>query len=279
MSLPKPWIRKFDLNKGSAVAIDLRSDGCLIINPRIKEGGKIEEEITLEATKAIPREIVKYSMIGIEKIIVVSDKPIDKSIKHDIDFFIKRLPNTEIIEDTPQRIEIRNFDIEKIPTNQTIKRILYLARDMFELLGQDNSKELKQKFEELRRFYYIFVTHVRRYLRTGIYISEDVEFTPLEALDYRMFCQKIEKIAEILLNLQLNDKIRDFFRKIEAYFNEILDGFLSKNSDKVYDLWFKRGKLILDAKEAIKTLDHESIDKIKDLVMIAHYCKDMSALI
>ena len=218
-------------------------------------------------------------MLGIEKIIIISEKPIEHTIKKDINFFIKRLPNTEIIEESPQRIEIRNFDIEKIPTNQILKRLLYLARDMFELIPLDNIKEVKQKFKELRRFYYILVTHIRMYLRTGIYISEDADFTPLEAIDYRMFSQKIEKIAEILLNLQLNKEVKDFFTTIESYFIEVMDAFIDKDNEKAYDLWFRRGELMLEAKKAIEFLDHENIDKIKDLVMIAHYCKDMTALI
>ncbi|MFX1238779.1 MAG: AbrB/MazE/SpoVT family DNA-binding domain-containing protein, partial [Promethearchaeota archaeon] len=171
VSLPKSWISQFALDKNSTVAIDIRSDGCLIINPKIKEEGKPEEEIVLTMIKTTPKDIVKNSLLGIEKIVVISDKKIEPNILQQIKFVIDRLPNTEIIEQSDQRIEIHNFDIGNVPTRKLIRRLFNLAEDMFENIRNDKKNELKSNYNNLRKFYYILVTHTRMYFRTGIYVS------------------------------------------------------------------------------------------------------------
>jgi phosphate uptake regulator len=280
ISLPKSWITKFQLSKSSTVAIDIRSDGCLVINPKLKETESYEfEEILLEATKSIPRDIVKHSIMGIDKIVIVSDKKIESKILEDIHFFVDRLPNTSIFEESPQRIEIRTFKIENIPTYQIIKKLLYLTEDMFEDVRDNNNKRLLKNFSEMRGFYYTLVRYIRKYLRTGIFLSEDKDLTPLEAMDLRMFCQKIERIGEVLINLQINEKVLEFFNIIETYYKEVMDAYLKKNYESAYILWNKRDLILKQFKEIYNEYDQNDVDKLKDLEMIAHACKDMTALI
>jgi len=86
---------------------------------------------------------------------------------------------------------------------------------MFENLEIGKFEELDYNFNQLRKFYFILVIHIRTYLRTGIYVTEDNDFTPLEAMDYRMFCEKVEDIGAILISFRLNDKIKDYFSEIK----------------------------------------------------------------
>jgi phosphate uptake regulator len=284
--MPKDWIRNFELDKdykvdkNLTIAIDVRADGCLIINPRIREDESTEfEEITLNVSKSTPREIVKYSILGIDKIVIISDKEIGNDIIKDINFFINRLPDTYIFEKSPQRIEIRTFRIENLPIYQIIKKLLSLIVDMFENVRNSQSKKLESNFSELRKFYYTLVRHIRKFLRTGIYLSEDSDISPLEAMDLRMFCQKIERIGEILLNFRLTENIKNSFQIIETYFNEVMDAYLKKDFDSAYILWNKRNKIIMTFKEKYNTLDQINVENLKDLERIAHNCKDMTALI
>ena len=280
ISLPKTWIINFNLDKNSTLAIDIRSDGCLVINPRIKEMENIEfEEIVLNATRSIARDIVKHSIMGIDKIIIISDKAIDKKILKDIHFFIDRLPNTNIFEESPQRIEIRTFKIENIPTYQIIKKLLYLGKEMFDNVRTNNIKKLTRNFSQLRGLYYTLVRYIRKYLRTGIFLSEDKDLTPLEAMDLRMFCQKIERVGEVLFTLEMNEKVRDYFNVIENYYKEVMDAYLNKDYESAYLLWNKRNVIVKEFKTSYNDLDQNDVDKIKDLEMIAHVCKDMTALI
>ncbi len=279
VSLPKTWTRKYQLEKASSVAINVRSDGCLIINPNINNSGLKEEKIILQANRTIAKDIARHALMGVDRIIILSDKIIENRILEDIRMFVDALPNTEVIEETPQRLEIQNFNLENIPTLKLIKRLLFLIDDMFDSVRFDKTNELEKNFSQLRKFYYIIVTHIRSYLRTGVYVSQDSEFNPLKAMDFRIICQKVEKIGERLLNLKIDKKITDYFNKINKYFKEITDAFLTNNFENAYDLMFKRDILLKEANELIKGLDYKDIDRIKELSMIAHNCRDIAALI
>ncbi|MFX1260288.1 MAG: hypothetical protein ACFFAN_20755, partial [Promethearchaeota archaeon] len=209
----------------------------------------------------------------------ISDKEIDKDIRKEIKWFVDSLPNTEIIEDHSQRIVIQNFGYKKIPTKKLIQRLLYLLCDMFENLKEGSIKELEYNFKQLQRFYFILITHIRTYLRTGLYISEDTVFSPIEALDYRLFCEKIEQIGKILRDLQLSEKVKTFFNKIELYYNEVMEAYLKKNLALAYEVWLKKKILIQEAKSLMNNLDYDDKDKIKEMMLITRYCRDMTALI
>jgi len=280
VSLPINWIKKFEMNKTSSVSIDIRTDGSLIVSPKLKQDEEeIKDELVLESSPYVAREIVKNCLSGQTNLVIISDKEITKSVKNEIRWLVSGLPNTEITEEKRQRIVIQNFGYKKIPTKKLIQRLLYLIADMFDDLKDGNIEDLKYNFTQLRKFYFILVTHIRTYLRTGIYVSEDNDFTPLEAMDYRMFCEKIEDIGKVLRDLRLSESIQDFFNKVYDYFNEVMNAYLKKDLKLAHNAWLKKDQLVNEVKFLIKELDSDDRDRLKDLIRIAQDCKDMAALI
>ncbi|MFX1275026.1 MAG: hypothetical protein ACFFAT_08280 [Promethearchaeota archaeon] len=281
VSLPKVWTKNFGLKKESSVAIDIRPDGTLLISPKLKqEENELKNEIILNSSKYVAREMSKFILSGIETVIIRSDKEFDKKIRNEISWFVDGLPNTEIIEEERQRIVIQNFGYKKIPTKKIIQRLLFLICDMFDNLLERANIDLKQDFKKLQRFYFILVTHIRTYLRTGIYISDDNQkFTPLEAMDLRMFCEKIEDIGTILKNLRINENVEAFFKKIYDYYKDVMNAYLKKDIAIAHEAWLKKNEIIKQAKLLIENLDYDERDKIKDMITIAEDCKDMAGLI
>ncbi|MFX1305065.1 MAG: AbrB/MazE/SpoVT family DNA-binding domain-containing protein [Promethearchaeota archaeon] len=280
VSLPKKWIENFNLDSKSPIAIDVRSDGSLILSPKLEqEELNLTEELTLHSSPYIAREIVKHCLSGQTNIVVISDKEIDKDIRSKIRWLVKGLPNTEIIEDQRQRMVIQNFGYKKIPTKKLIQRLLYLIADMFENLTENMIDDLKYNFEQLRKFYFILVTHIRTYLRTGIYVTEDTDFTPLEAMDYRMFCEKVEEIGKILRDLRLSENVKDFFLEINQYFNDIMNAYLKKDFVLAYKAWLRKDEIVEKANSLLSKLDYGDKDKINNMIRIAVKCKDMAAFI
>jgi len=150
---------------------------------------------------------------------------------------------------------------------------------MFEDLRNDSLDDLYDNFEDLRNFYFILVIHIRTYLRTGIYISSNSDFTPLEAMDYRMFCEKIEEIGEILGKIGLNEKILSFYVEVEQYFNQVMNAFLQKNDKLAYYTWIGKDQIFDRANELLLSLNPIDQENVKNLMRIAQNCKDMAALI
>ena len=280
VSLPKKWIKNFNLSSKSPIEINVRSDGSLNISPKHEqEDIDLKEELTLHSSPFIAREIVKNCLSGQTNIVVISDKEIDKDLRSEIRWLVNGLPNTEIIEDERQRLVIQNFGYKKIPTKKLIQRLLYLIADMFDSLIEGAIGELNYSLIQLKKFYFILVTHIRTYLRTGLYVTEDNDFTPLEAMDYRMFCEKIQETGKILSELRLNENVQEFFDKIHHYFNDVMNAYLKKDLHLAHSSWLKKVKLVKEAKSLMAKLDFDDKDKIKDMIRIAKNCKDMSALI
>ena len=280
VSLPKKWIENFDLGSKSLLGIDVRSDGTLRISPKHEQADtNLREELTLHSSPFIAREIVKHCLSGQTNIVVISDKEIDNDLRSEIRWLVNGLPNTEIIEDQRQRLVIQNFGYKNIPTKKLIQRLLYLIADMLENIIGERVDDLKYNFDQLRKFYFILVTHIRTYLRTGIYVSEDTDFTPLEAMDYRMFCEKLEEIGKILRDLRVNENVKELFLEINKYFNDVMNAYLKKDFVLAHKAWLRKDKLLERANNLSSNLDYEDKDKIKDMIRIAEKCKDMAAFI
>ena len=280
VSLPKKWVENYNLHAKSPIAIEVRSDGSLIISPKLEQNiHDLENELILEATPYVVRAIIKNSLSGQMNMVVISDKEIEKNLKSEIRRFVNGLPNTEITDEHPQRIVIQNFGYKKIPTKKLIQRLLYLTENMFVDVIEDARDDLQYNFSQLRKFYFILVTHIRTYLKTGIYVTEDNDFTPLEAMDYRLFCEKIEETGKILRVLYLSENVSDFYEKIFQYFKEVMEAYMKDSQELAHYAWLKKDKLQEEAIKLMGKLEYEDKDRIKDMIYIAHLIKDMAAVI
>ena len=280
VSLPKKWTENYNLNAGSPIGIEVRNDGTLSIMPTMEqENESIEDESVLEANENVIWELLKKSFAGQTKITIISEREIDKGLRKFIRKYVNRLPNTEIIEETSQKMIVQNFGYKEIPTKKLIQRLLYLVANLFEDLEQKSFDDLDDNFEQLRKFYFILVIHIRTYLRTGVYVSSTSEFTPLKAMDYRMFSEKIVEIAEILKDLRLFENALDYYKEIQQYFNEVMDAFLQQNDKLAFKVWIKKDRLFNKANELMRNLEYEDKEKVKKIMKIAQKIKDMSAFI
>ncbi|MBN1803588.1 MAG: phosphate uptake regulator PhoU [Candidatus Lokiarchaeota archaeon] len=280
VSLPKTWIKNLNLDKNSIIDMLVCDDGSIKISPKFEKQEQALDEIILQSSRYVARDIVKYCLSGVEKIIIVSKEDFQGEICKDILWFVNHLPNAEIIERDKRRIIVSNFGYKRIPTRKIIQRLLYLICEIFENIQKEQPTELKNNFDSVRRLYFVLVTHIRTYLRTGLYVSEDRTFTPLEAMDYRMFCEKIERIGLILRDfIYIKGEYNGFFAKVEEFFTEVMDAFLKKNYQKACEAWFKRDDLVQQAQELSEGMNCEKKVKLNQLLTIIEYCKDMADLI
>ncbi|MFX1364796.1 MAG: AbrB/MazE/SpoVT family DNA-binding domain-containing protein [Promethearchaeota archaeon] len=278
VSLPKNWIKTIGLDKNSTIGISIQDNGTLVISPK-SDQVEFKDELTMTSSSYVPREVIKNLFSGIEKIILVSEKTISQKLKKEIKRLITDLPNIEIVEDKPQRIVIQNFGFKKVPTNKIIERLLYILSDIFTNVKNNSINELEENVVLLRRFYFLLVIHIRTFLRTGIYDLKIKDLTPLKAIDYRSFSEQIEHIGYKLQYFRLSEKTKDFFEKVESYYNEVMNAYFNKDLKIAYKLWLDKDELEEEARKLMDVLDYEDKDRIKDLWMIIRHCKRMAALI
>ncbi|MBN1803046.1 MAG: hypothetical protein JW891_16165 [Candidatus Lokiarchaeota archaeon] len=280
ISLPKSWVENFGLEKNAPLAVDVRNDGTLLVSPKSKTDQRdLKEELVLHMSPFVVREIIWHSFAGETNLTIVSDKGFDKKMRNQIRRFVNGLPNTEITEEEQNRIVIQNFGYKKIPTRQLIHRLLSLTADMFDDLIEDSIDDLQYNFQQLKKFYFILVIHIRTYLRTNVYVTEDNDFTPLEAMDYRMFCENIQRIGKILKDLRLDEKVMEYYQIIRQYYNDTMDAYLKKDLEKAHENWMKKDKIVEMAAPYLEKLDYDDKDKIKLMILIAQNIKKLAALI
>ena len=122
VSLPKSWIFNNNLdepvsfnemkkrNTYSTVSIEIQDNGTLLISPNITQQEEVlSDEDVLEANENVIWELLKEIFSGKTKITIISEREINKGLRRIIKQYVNRLPNTEVIEETSQKMKVQNF--------------------------------------------------------------------------------------------------------------------------------------------------------------------------
>jgi phosphate uptake regulator len=260
--LPKDWVLARELKKGDPVVIAEREDGCLIVDPRLPMGvGKRETEIEMESNLAW--EITSKYLLGFDKIKVISRDAITKEQRNELKRIIKRFVSLEITEENKHSIVIQCLiDPSRLGVDKAIRRMDLIASRMLDDALRayiEGDKELAhsvvERDEEVDRLFFLIVRELRSTIQYPR-MSESMGIRPVEALDFRLAAQYIERIADLGEEIAnraeqvLNQKIA---RKIERVGKKVQD-MLEKSVSNLFD--FDAGKVnwvIVAEKELGKT--------------------------
>ncbi|MBD3158746.1 MAG: hypothetical protein GF309_08175 [Candidatus Lokiarchaeota archaeon] len=260
--LPKDWVLARELKKGDPVVIAEREDGCLIVDPRLPMGvGKRETEIEMESNLAW--EITSKYLLGFDKIKVISRDAITKEQRNELKRIIKRFVSLEITEENEHSIVIQCLiDPSRLGVDKAIRRMDLIASRMLDDALRayiEGDKELAhsvvERDEEVDRLFFLIVRELRSTIQYPR-MSESMGIRPVEALDFRLAAQYIERIADLGEEIAnraeqvLNQKIA---RKIERVGKKVQD-MLEKSVSNLFD--FDAGKVnwvIVAEKELGKT--------------------------
>ena len=202
---------------------------------------------------------------------------------------MKRLPSAEIIDETDTSIKIQNFRYTSIPTVQAIKRMFQLCHQMFNNILENNYTNIEDYVKEIDRFFIVVIIHIRRFLSHDIFsISPNgQEFTPIEALDFRMLVeniQRISKLIHVILDLQkdapFDPVISSYGGKVNAMFQGAMKSFFESDSDLACQIWEQHYAL---RDEECAILSHVQSNKDRsvmyNLMRIKDYSKRIADLV
>jgi phosphate uptake regulator len=290
LNLPMKWITDRNISENSEMELVVLQDGGLKVAPEVQDTPtEIEENVFLPPEKYVARQIVRKCLTGAETITVVSQEPIPEEIRNDIYRFMKRLPSAEIIDETETSIKIQNFRYSSIPTVQAIKRMYQLCNQMFTNLIKNNYTNIEDYVEEIDRFFIVVIIHIRRFLSHDIFsISPNgQEFTPIEALDFRMLVeniQRISKLIHVILDLQkdapFDPVISSYGGKVNVMFEGAMKSFFESDSDLACQIW-EQHYALRDEECAILANVQSNRDRsvIYNLMRIKDYSKRIADLV
>ncbi len=269
--LPKDWVVRQKLSKGDPVVVAEREDGCLIIDPRLPKAGETRST-TAELEYNLRWEITSRYLLGYDEIRIVSKEPITNVQRDELKQVIKRFVALEITEEDDHHIILRCLvDPATLPVSTVMRRMNQIASRMIvDSLNvyiegsQEGAEEVIQRDEDVDRLFFLIVRELRSAVQYPR-MSEVMKITPVEALDYRLAAQYIERIADLAVDIaQRVDDPLD--KKLVKKLQLIGDTVKEMLSDSVNNLFKFNSKRVTKVIEAERWLIQETAKLRQDIL-------------
>ncbi len=269
--LPKDWVVRQKLSKGDPVVVAEREDGCLIIDPRLPKAGETRST-TAEMEYNLRWEITSRYLLGYDEIRIVSKEPITNVQRDELKQVIKRFVALEITEEDDHQIILRCLvDPATLPVstvmrrmNQIASRMIVDSLDVYIEGSQDGAEEVIQRDEDVDRLFFLIVRELRSAVQYPR-MSEVMKITPVEALDYRLAAQYIERIADLAVDIaQRVDEPLD--KKLVKKLQLIGETVKEMLSDSVNNLFKFNSKRVTKVIEAERWLIQETAKLRQDIL-------------
>lgn len=255
ISLPKEWIIEHNVKKNDVLNILSQPDGNLLITPfNSSQEFTKKKEFTVEDNmdpNYLFRLLIGAYIMGYSIIIVqtTSDR-FDRKIKETIKGFIRITIGPEIIEETTNRIFIKDLlNPKEYPFEKAIRRMYILAQEMHEdavSALETGNKKLAEKVveldDELDKLNWLVERQSHIVLR-DIILCQKMNITLEDASNFQLMSKYLErigdhavKIAENVLKIDYNKIEHKLFQDITKaskisldLLNKSLDSWLQKN--------------------------------------------------
>ena len=226
-----------------------REDGCLIVDPRLPKAGE-RKTTTAQMELNLRWEITSRYLLGFDEIHIVSKEPITNDQREDLMRIIKRFVALEVTEEDDHQIVLRCLiDPATLPVNTAMRRMhLITSRMINDSLTayfngvKEMANEVIQRDEEIDRLFFLIVREIRSAIQYPR-MSELMNITPVEALDFRLAAQYIERIADLAVDIarkvdvpidtSLKKKIEPIVEKVTNMFTDAFNNLFKFNSQKV----------------------------------------------
>lgn len=238
ISLPKPWAKALKLQKGSRLKLLVDAGKLSIVPEFVKEAEK-KKEISLAFDRHFRLRFFRAYFEGNEKITLLFKQKISEKERSELSKFLRRFMNVQVIEETPEKVVVKSFRIEELSIEECLQRMHFLLLNIFEEASSgSNLPKLKEIRETLLRFYYLLVMQVRRFLSEGKFAEEN-QISLIRAMDYRMVAEKINRIAEVLVELNAREELQKLLREYKPEYQEAYQHFMHNEYEKASELYFR----------------------------------------
>lgn len=281
VTLPKGWTRTLNVKKGSVIKMAVSDKGTLVISPEFTLQER-EKETSIPYDDNIQRRFYREYFYGNEKITILLKKKLNENWRKELYSFFKRFMNVQIIEESENKIVVKCFRIDELTIPECIRRMYYFTINLMEELLSNNDKIRTSEIEETsKKFYYILVMQIRRFLSEGKFTREN-EIPLIKVLDFRITAEKISRISYYLKAIdKLNDKeLKNFLLEVKDYYSRSFNYFINDDYEKALLLWDEERKLMNKydklKRNIIKLKNLELYEKFNYISIILRYALEIS---
>jgi phosphate uptake regulator len=252
LSLPKSWVEKHGLGKGSPVYFVENEDSSLcikseeIIRP-VKIGKAVIMVSLNDPPDSVVRRLISAYIIGFNIIQIKSrDKRIDTDVKVSVKEIVrKKLVGTEILSESPLELTLQIIlSYSELPINDVIKRMAAMTASMHRNVAHSLSSDdphlanvVVDMDENVDRLSF----YVMRLLSVAIMDERILKVSgiasPRQCLGYRSIAKSIEHLADHATNIAKNRLTAQFVSISDEILQEL--DRLSQSAINVFEVTIK----------------------------------------
>lgn len=205
VTLPKRWVVKLGIRKGTEVDVEERGDGTLTISPAPGETSRGDMEAFLTYPTELPvtlRELVislylsGYDLIRIRS----TDETLPDPERRSILALSRKLAGMEILEEDRENMTIRCvLDPSSVRPRQLLRRMGFLVcgmiRELSDVEDIGKLRSVVSSDDEVDRSYLLLVRLLRSALGVP-WLSGEFELEPTDYLDYRVAAGVVESVGD-----------------------------------------------------------------------------------
>src|SRR2546425_7407061 len=210
VTIPKAWAKRVGLDQGAVVSYEERPDGRLLLSPKSDEE-KPPQEVVLDATPLLRREIIERYLLGYDIIRVQSKNDLSPELREEARRTTKRLVGLEVLEEDSRKMVLQCLLEPSLLVPERILRRLEMlsmpmeldATDAFVNSNMERAKGIIERDEEVDRWYFLLVRLVRAAI-SDTYLLEKIKVSSVDCLDFRLLASYIETFADYAVTVAEN---------------------------------------------------------------------------
>lgn len=315
ISMPKEWINRNQLKKGSALELREEDDGSLIIiPPRLRKHEKQEEAIIRvqinDKPDAVIRKIVSAYLVGytLLNLRAQGQLPLPTKVRNTIKIFARHLlVGTEIVIDTPANLTLQVLmNHSELSVQNALRRMAIIAASMHKeavasLRNQDiqAAKAVIETDDEVDRFN-LYIIRLLKLAVANPRIFKEIGLDDAKSsLGYRLITKAIERTADHATriaekvaflkekpNVELMEKIEHMSNLAIGMFENSIESLFRKDYNLAESIIQKLDEIVELEKEAVlssKTFDIEQVATLRLLIesvrRTAEYATDVAEVV
>jgi phosphate uptake regulator len=315
LSLPKKWVNRNQLEKGSSLLIREEGNGSLTILP--PELGKPEEseEAFIEVSPndnpdALTRKTVSAYLIGYNLIHLGAKNQQEMSSRqrNTLKAFARQLlVGTEIVTDTPEELKLQVLlSYPELSVPSALRRMSIITSSMhkdavtaLKNLDRQLAKDVIETDNEVNRFHLYIIRQLKMAVTNPRLINEIGLDNPRDCLGYRLITKTVERTADHAANIAKNvlllkrDVSEDVLGKIEqmselaiSSFQTAIESLFKRNFNIAEGVIAKTEKIASLEKEAVLSSKETEMEEIANLRLLiesvrrtAEYASDIAEIV
>ena len=202
VTIPKAWAKRTGLGPGSLISYEERIDGRLLLSPKTDEE-KPPQEVVLDASPLLRREIIERYLLGYDIIRVQSKDTLSPELREEARKTTKRLVGLEVLEEDSKKMVLQCLVEPSLLVPERILRRLEMlsmpmeldATQAFVTSNTELAKGVVERDEEVDRWYFLLVRLVRAAI-SDTYLLEKMKVSSVDCLDFRLLGSYIETFAD-----------------------------------------------------------------------------------